>query len=248
MYVMNEKKEAYAHLAKWFEYLNDDCGYEGWFSYLLGKLSPYSLQEGLDVGCGGGWFTRAFQKAGYTMTGMDSSLEMLDYAQEQAFKEGVRSTYLFGDIAKKKLPARFDFVTAINDCVNYIPKDKLAKAFKNVHSALKKGGIFLFDISSVRKFKEKIANTVSADDRDDVTYLSFNKEEEDGVTMEVTLFVKKEDGRFERLDEIHRQYAYTEEEILTALEGAGLSLLQVEGHLGEDKKESDRLTFLAKKR
>ena len=89
MYVMNEKKEAYAHLAKWFEYLNDDCGYEGWFSYLLGKLSPYSLQEGLDVGCGGGWFTRAFQRAGYTMTGMDSSLEMLDYAQEQAFKEGV---------------------------------------------------------------------------------------------------------------------------------------------------------------
>ena len=66
--------------------------------------------------------------------------------------------------------------------------------------------------------------------------------------MEVTLFVKKEDGRFERLDEIHRQYAYTEEEILTALEGAGLRVLQVEGHLGEDKKESDRLTFLAKKR
>lgn len=245
---MNKKNAAYAHLAKWFEYLNDDCGYEGWFSYLMGKLSPYSLREGLDVGCGGGWFTRAFQRNGFTMTGMDASAEMLDFAQETALKQGVRSTYILGDITKMKLPARFDFATAINDCFNYIPKNKLLSAFKNVRSSLKKGGIFLFDISSQRKFNEKIANTVFADDRDDVTYLSFNKKEVDGVTMEVTLFIKEEDGRFQRLDETHRQYAYSEEEICEALETAGFAVLEVEGHLGEEKAVSDRITFLAKKR
>ncbi len=245
---MNEKKQAYACLATWFEYLNDDCGYEQWSQYLIEKLSRFSLAAGLDVGCGGGWFTRVFQKKGYAMTGMDISPEMLDYAQETAFKEGVRSEYVLGDITKKKLPARYDFVTAINDCINYIPKQKLVAAFKNVRGALKKGGIFLFDISSVRKFKEKIANTVSADDREDVTYLSFNREEEDGVTMEVTLFVKRADGGYERLDEMHRQYAYTESEIASALEESGFELLEVEGHLGEDAQVSDRITWLARKR
>ena len=245
---MNDKKSAYAHLAKWFEYLNDDCGYEKWSQYLLDKLSRFSLSIGLDVGCGGGWFTRAFQKYGYQMTGMDISPEMLDFAHETALKEGVRGEYILGDITKRKLPARFDFVTAINDCFNYIPKDKLDAALKNVRGTLKKGGIFLFDISSARKFKEKIANTVSADDRDDITYLSFNREEADGVTMDVTLFVKRADGAFERLDETHRQYSYTEEEIVSALEKNGFELLEAEGHLGEEKTESDRLTFLVRKR
>ncbi len=243
-----EKKTAYVHLAKWFEYLNDDCGYENWSQYLISKLSRYSLSTGLDVGCGGGWFTRAFQKQGYQMTGLDISPEMLDFAQETALKCGIRGEYVLGDITKMKLPQRFDFVTAVNDCVNYIPKNKLTSAFKNVKGGLKKGGIFLFDISSQRKFEEKIANTVSADDREDITYLSFNKAEEDGVTMDVTLFVKTADGTFTRLDEIHRQYSYTEAEIAEALVACGFELLEVEGHLGEDKTQSDRITFLAKKR
>ncbi len=242
-----ERKEAYAHLAEWFEYLNDDCGYENWSQYFITKLKAYPLKTGLDIGCGGGWFTRAFQRAGYQMTGLDVSAQMLDKAQQTALKEGVRSEYLLGDITKFKSLNKFDFATAINDCINYIPKTKLDGAFKNVRNALGKGGIFLFDISSERKFREKIANTVSVDDRDDVTYMSFNKEEEDGVTMEVTLFSRRNDGLYERLEEIHRQYRYTEEEILFALQKNGFTVLTVEGHLGEDKKTSDRILFIAKR-
>ncbi|MBE7080903.1 MAG: methyltransferase domain-containing protein [Clostridiales bacterium] len=243
-----EKKSAYSHLAKWFEYLNDDCDYENWSQYLILKLQPFPLRIGLDVGCGGGWFTRAFQRQGYQMTGLDISAEMLDFAQETAMKQGVRSEYLLGDIAKMKVPPRFDFATAINDCVNYIPKGKLSSAFKNIRGGLKKGGVFLFDISSQKKIEGKIANTVSVDDRDDVTYLSFNRPETDGVTMEVTLFAKRADGAFDRLDETHRQYIYKEEEILSALDACGFNVLEVEGHLGEDKTTADRITFLAQKR
>ena len=243
-----EKNSAYKHLAKWFEYLNDDCGYENWSQYLILKLSRFSLSAGIDIGCGGGWFTRVFQKHGYRMTGMDISPEMLDFAQETAMKQGVRSEYILGDIAKTKIPARFEFATAINDCVNYIPKNKVQTAFKNVRGGLKKGGVFLFDISSPRKFKEKIANTVSVDDRDEVTYINFHKEETDGASMEVTLFVKRADGAFERLDETHRQYCHTVEEIRLALTESGFDLLEVEGFLGEDIETSDRIVFLAQKR
>ena len=243
-----ERKAAYANLAKWFEYLNDDCDYENWSQYLIYKLERFPVKTGLDVGCGGGWFTRAFGKRGYGMTGLDISSEMLNFAQEQALKEGVRGEYLLGDISSFRSPKKFDFVTAINDCVNYLPKNRLDAAFKNVYRALHKDGVFLFDISSERKFQDKIANTVSVDDRDDVTYLSFNKREGDCVTMEVTLFARREDGAFERLDELHRQYIYTEEEIACALTRNGFTLLGTEGHLGEKKSTSDRLVFLAQKR
>ena len=85
------------------------------------------------------------------------------------------------------------------------------------------------------------------DDRDEITYMSFNREETDGVTMEVTLFARGKDGLYERLDEVHRQYRYTEEEILSALQRNGFTPLCVEGHLGEDKANSDRILFIAKK-
>ena len=181
------------------------------------------------------------------MTGLDISTEMLDYAQETAFKEGIRGEYLLGDITKFKSPKKYDFATAINDCINYVPKNKLDAAFKRVKGALVKGGIFLFDISSEKKFREKIANTVSVDDRDEVTYMSFNKEEDDGVTMEVTLFVRQKDGKYERLEEVHRQYCYSQEEITDALQRNGFTLVGVEGHLGEDISTTDRILFIAKK-
>ena len=241
------KQAAYNNLAEWFEYLNDDCGYENWSQYLILKLKEYPLSCGLDVGCGGGWFTRAFQKAGYKMTGMDVSAEMLDFAQRKALSEGVRGEYVLGDITKKKPKKRFDFVTAINDCVNYIPKTKLDLAFKNVSAALKKDGLFLFDISSERKLRAKVANTVSVDDRDEVTYLNFSSLLEEQVVMDVSLFVKGEDGKYTRTDERHIQYLYTETELCDALQRNGFSVLSVEGHLGENKEKSDRICFLAKK-
>lgn len=243
-----EKKAAYTCLAEWFEYLNDDCGYENWSQYLFSQLKRFPLRSGLDIGCGSGRFTRAFQRAGYEMTGLDVSAEMLNKAEETALREGVKSEYLLGDISRFSSPRKFDFALAINDCVNYIPKEKLRSAFKNVRRALNKNGIFLFDISSKRKFLEKIANTVCADDREDVTYLSFNSLEGEKAVMDVTLFVRRRDGAFERRDERHIQYIYEEAEIVAALEKAGFSLLETEGHLGEEKSESDRLIFLARRK
>lgn len=242
------KNAAYVNLAKWFEYLNDDCDYEKWSQYLLEKLKSFPLKNGLDIGCGGGWFTRRLQREGYPMTGMDVSREMLDKAQETAMKEGVRSEYLLGDVTRLKLPRRFSFAIAVNDLVNYIPKDKLLAAFKNVCGALQKGGVFLFDISSKRKFEEKIANTVSVDDRDEVTYLNFSSVDGEKAVMDVTLFIRCADGKYLRHDERHEQYIYEKEEVLSALEKSGFTVLQVEGHLGESEETADRLTFLAVRR
>lgn len=243
-----EKKAAYEGLAEWFEYLNDDCGYEKWSQYLISKLKCFPLTTGLDVGCGSGWFTRAFRRAGYDMAGLDLSPAMLSRAEALAFEEGLKIRYLQGDVARFRALEKYDFITAINDCINYISKEKLLSAFENVRSALNKNGIFLFDISSARKFREKIANTVCADDREDVTYLSFNSLEGEKAVMDVTLFVRRRDGAFERRDERHIQYIYEEAEIVAALEKAGFSLLETEGHLGEEKSESDRLIFLARRK
>ena len=102
-------------------------------------------------------------------------------------------------------------------------------------------------MSSPYKLRRKVADNISADDREDVTYLSFNSLDGDRVEMDVTLFVRRSDGAFDRFDEHHTQYIHEEEDVSAALAGAGFSLIRAEGHLGEGKEGSDRLNFICRK-
>jgi len=117
---------------------------------------------------------------------------------------------------------------------------------KSVYSCLKKGGKFLFDISSENKLKNK-ERGVSVDDRDDVTYISFNDVDDERVQMDVTLFVRGKVNLFKRFDERHLLYIYSISEIEQALNGAGFKVESVCGHLGEDLSTSDRIEFIALK-
>ena len=238
---------AYDALADWFEYLNDDCGYEQWSQYLLSLLKTYGAgNTGLDIGCGSGYFTRKLYQSGYAVIGIDCNGAMLSKAQELSVEEGYSIPFVLEDITALKLPQRVHFAVAVNDCINYIPKQNLFTACKNVHAALKKDGLFFFDVSSQKKLQN--LPPVSVDDREDVTYLAFNQRQGERVTMEVSLFVKERDDVYKRLEETHTQYIYTEEEILSTLSQAGFELIFYSGHLGEEKEQSDRIEFLARRK
>ncbi len=235
---------AYSALGSVFEYLNDDCGYEQWSQYLIERLRTSDVvagERGADVGCGNGYFTRALYKAGYDVCGVDISAEMLNKAVELAHGEGVGARFVLQDIASLNLDYKCAFITAVNDCINYVPKHRLCAAFKRVYTNLKKGGVFIFDISSEHKLKEVIGSNVFCEDRDNLTYLWFNTLGEDKVDMDITVFKKEKDGRYSRFDERQTQYIYGENEILTALQAVGFTA-ESEGHLGGDKL--NRINFI----
>ena len=240
--------QAYESLSEWFETLNDDCDYALWSQYFISGLRRLHMKgKGLELGCGSGAFSRALTKAGFVMSGCDISSPMLSKAERLAREGGLKIPFFRADAASLKTPEKYSFILSPNDCFNYIPQGKLESAFKNVSKRLEKEGIFWFDVSSEYKFRTKFADTVSADDREEVTYLAFHSLHEKHVELDVTLFVKRADGAFERFDEKHIQYIHREEDILSALEGAGFEVLTVEGHLGEKKENNDRLNFICRK-
>ena len=243
---MTERNAAYDALAGWFEYLNDDCGYEEWSQYLLAVLKNYGAgRTGVDLGCGNGYFTRALAGAGYDVVGLDVSAAMLSEGAERARAAGLQIPFVQGDVTSFSLPRKVDFAVAVNDCFNYVPKEKLLAAFRRVGGALKRGGLFFFDVSSPAKLTA--LPPVSIDDREDVTYIAFNRLQGEEVTMEVSLFVRRQDGAYVRRDETHTQYVYDAEELLFSLSLAGFEPLFYTGHLGADAEGSDRLEFLARK-
>lgn len=235
----------YSAIGGIFEYLNSDCGYDEWSQYLIDRLSRLGkFREGYDVGCGSGRFTRALRKAGYTVRGVDISGESLAAAAELARKEGLDIPFILGDARTLRLPHRTDFVTAINDCFNYIPPAEIKGAFRSVYSCLKKGGAFIFDVSSEKKLRETVGSNTFVKDLEEATVIWFNTLKEDRVEMEITLFSRNAGGTYSRSDERQTQYIHTEESLVSALKETGFSVL-TEGHLGGDK--SERINFLCKK-
>ncbi|MCD8294452.1 MAG: class I SAM-dependent methyltransferase [Clostridia bacterium] len=217
-----------------FELLNDDCGYDSWSQYLLHKIagllpaaSPKVPLCGVDIGCGNGYFTRAFSKAGYSMTGMDISGEMLSKAQDISLKEGIRARYIQGDIASFRLPAKQDFALAINDCLNYVPPEKLHAAFSHVAGALRKGAPFIFDITAPEALMEQ-DRQVYMDDRPSVTCIWYSEAQEGNkaIVTDVTVFSKAPDGRYARRDERQTRYMHTDGDILDALASCGFSAIE----------------------
>ncbi len=240
--------QPYDFLAEWFEILNDDCDYSLWSQYFISGLAALGAgKRGLELGCGSGAFTRALSREGYEMTGADLSAPMLSKARDLAQAEGVRAEFVLADAARLAVPSRFDFILSPNDCFNYIPGKGLLPAFRKIYAALRSGGIFWFDVSSEYKLREKVANNMFADDRDDVTYLAFNTLKEDRVETDITLFVR-EGELFRRHDERHTRYIHGEEALRSALEAAGFDVLSAEGHLGAPKEGSDRLNLICRRR
>lgn len=240
--------QPYDLFADWFEYLNDDCDYSGWSQYFIAGLRRMKAgNKGLELGCGSGAFCRRLARAGFSMSGADLSPRMLAKAEQLAREEGLHLCFFLTDAASMRAPEKYDFILSPNDCFNYLPPARLPSAFKAVARCLGKEGIFWFDLSSEYKLREKIGNTVSADDRDEVTYLAFNAWKEDRLETDVTLFVRRDDGAFDRSDMKHIRYAHREEDVFDALVRAGFRILAVEGDRGESKEKSDRLNFICRK-
>ena len=243
------KGKAYSALAKHYEQLINNCDYEQWSQYVFNRLTKYAKGKvGCDCACGSGYFTRFLKKSGFDVYGVDCSEKMLLQAQIKSSSEGIIVDYQLQDLKRFKTFKRLDFITVINDGMNYLCKKDFKTAIKSFYTSLVKGGVLLFDISSEYKIKNVLANNLYGEDLDDVTYLWFNTLNEDSVKMELTFFVKDGDV-YLRQDETHVQYIYKTDEVIEILKEVGFEVVEVCGHLGEElKPDSQRNNFIAIKR
>ena len=91
--------DAYTSFAQVYDLFMDNVPYEQWSAFLCRILKKYGIEDGpvLDLGCGTGKLTRLMAKAGYDMTGVDSSAEMLQIALSQTGEEEILYSLGTGD-------------------------------------------------------------------------------------------------------------------------------------------------------
>ena len=142
-------------------------------------------------------------------------------------------------------------LSSASDCMNYITEeDDLLTVFKLVNNYLDPDGIFIFDMNTPYKYREMLGNTTIAENREEGSFIWENEfDEETGINVyDLTLFLPREDGLYERDEEIHYQKAYDPEKVRELLEKAGLIPLAVYDAYTKDalKPDSGRLTFVAR--
>ncbi len=244
--------EKYGALARLYDALMYDVSYAEWAEYLKGLLERHGIVRGasiLEYACGTGSLTMPLAKAGYRMTAVDLSEEMLFEAQEKTRRHALHVTYACADMRDFYLNKPADAIICACDGVNYLTEEADLNAFaQSARANLRQGGLLLFDISSAYKLKERIGNEFFYDDGDDQTYFWENAydEAERIVRMDLSIFVRTGE-LYERFDERHVQRAWEQKEIECALKKAGFSQISVYGFLTQESPtpEEDRIQFMA---
>lgn len=222
----------YNRFAEVYDRLMDDFDYPAWADYYLRLLkkagcTPKTMCE---CGCGTGSMTLEFARRGLKITGVDLSGEMLAEAQKKARAAGLMVPFVQEDMTALTLPRRVDAIVACCDGVNYLTDmDQVKAFFRAARQWLKPGGALAFDVSTERKLLEQMGDAFFGEDRDEVTYLWQNRREGRLVRMELTFFLRREDGLYERFDEEQVQRAHTIPELTGALAECGFSQASVFG-------------------
>ncbi len=245
----------YDDFAGVYDTLMDDYDYDAWSAYYL-SLMDEMLEERparlVECACGTGSLTVRFASAGLQVTGVDLSASMLRRAEEKARKWGVHAAFVRQDMKKLELPRRVGAVLATCDGLNYLttPTDVrlfFAAAFRQ----LLPGGVLCFDCSSRHKLETVMGDAFFGEERDGLSILWQNtlQRESHVLTMDVTFFVREEDGRYRRFREQHHQRAHDQQEIVAWLKEAGFAEIHAYGEMRKDSPKDDdiRIHYIARK-
>ncbi|ANS75201.1 methyltransferase type 12 [Paenibacillus yonginensis] len=252
--------EAYRKFAYVYDELMQDMPYESWVEFAQTAWQKHGVPHTVaELGCGTGSITIPLANAGYQMTGIDLSEDMLSVAQNKMeasaggnrlYREGsVR--WICQDMRSWELPEPVDSVISFCDCLNYVLEpEEIAEVFARTYDALKEGGSFLFDVhhpATLRRYGEEQPFVL---DEPEVSYIWTCDFDEERCEIEhrLSIFARMESGSlYERFEEIHIQRAYDPEWMMAELRRAGFKEIKCyadfEWKLADD--EAERLFFVA---
>lgn len=247
--------EAYGKFAQVYDLFMDNIDYDSWTDYVEKHLQDQGIRDGLvlELGCGTGTVTGLLAQKGYDMIGVDNSEEMLAEAMKKKMETGQDILYLLQDMQEFELYGTVRAVVSVCDSLNYITdREELLQVFRLVNNYLDPGGVFLFDMNTVHKYRDILGETTIAENRNEGSFIWENSyDPENGLNIyQLAVFLPREDGLYEKCEELHCQKAYEQEEIEGLLAESGMELLAVyDAYTMEPVREdSERLFFVVREK
>ncbi|WP_053960765.1 class I SAM-dependent DNA methyltransferase [Sulfobacillus thermosulfidooxidans] len=212
-------ESGYDHFAWLYHQHWDDFTDQVW-PVIQGFVLPYAPKGShiVDLCCGTGKMARRLLDAGYLVTGIDNSKEMLQWAHQQAGD----ATLLCQDAREFELNQPAQVIVSLFDSLNHMMHiNDLQQVFSRVFDALVPGGLFFFDMNTVQKYESRWTSQNALIYPDHVAALSAHYDLKTRIaSFDAAIFLKDQKAWIRR--DVHlTQKAYAVNEIQQALINAG---------------------------
>jgi SAM-dependent methyltransferase len=206
--------------------------YDEEYQFYKELLDKHATRNILEIGCGTGQLAKRFLKDGYSYTGIDVSLPMLEYAR----KEMPAHHFHQMDMRSIKLSGPFDGVIITARSISYIlTNTDVTATLLSIKKVLQNGGVLIFDFIDAKSFipsideREIISHQVVIDN---VTYkrdsiFEKNIDSNWNWIWRSTFFKVEENGYKEIGSDEAELRTFTADELEIFLTLSGFKILQV---------------------
>ena len=245
---------SYDNFSRFYDLLTDNVEYEKRADYFCRLLSLCGIKDGilLDLACGTGSISVEMAKRGFDVIGVDSSIGMLNAARQKAFESGEQILLLNQSMDDLDLYGTVDCAVCVLDSINHLEDaEQVKRTFRMVSLFMNPGGAFAFDVNTLYKHKNILADNAFVYDFDELYCVWQNNYNEADGSVDISLdFFEEEDGAYYRSCEGFTEKAYELAEISKWLEEAGFEVVGVYDDMTTEnaRPETERAVFLAKKK
>ena len=239
---------AYHNLAASYDSLTLDVDYDAVVAFYMTILEKegVSPRTAADLACGTGSVALRLAQKGMQVTAVDMSEEMLCVASQKAQDMDNSPVFVCQQLQQLKLPRGVDLAVCALDSLDYIlnPED-CQMAIRRVYKALNPGGVFIFDVNTPEKL-QAMDGQVFLDENED-TFCVWRGEfdrQTNICSYGMDLF-QRQGSLWSRSFEEHREYAYSQEQLVTYLKNAGFTGIEVFGDRRMERpSETDQRIYL----
>ena len=223
-----EFHEQFTVLGPFYDELMQGVPYAMWVDYVevllcLEGLRPERI---VDLACGTGNVSFELARRGYRVTGVDVSPSMIETARRKLNEANGELPLDFHcqDLRSLSLPERFDLALCLFDSLNYLlSEEDLAAAFRGVREIVREGGLFIFDMNSEYALEAELftQNNLFRDCRLHYNWISHFNPRTRISEVEMYFEVKRNGAPPLRFKELHRERAYSLDQVLELLKSSG---------------------------
>ncbi|MDD3959224.1 MAG: methyltransferase domain-containing protein [Clostridiaceae bacterium] len=196
-----------------------------------------------DLGCGTGSVAFELAGRGYEIIAIDRSGGMLAAAGETFAEGGREALFVRQDISRLDLFGTVDVFLSLTDTLNHLTD---ARAFRRVFASLRNflnpGGLFVFDLLTLRYMRDVRGSGEYSDISDDYALIWQNRfnEKTGSGRSDMTLFSRSGENLYKRSDFSVAERYYSEEDVRDAMKSADLELVGIfSGYINRKAREDD---------
>lgn len=247
--------KGYSVFARYYDDLTANIDYKKraeYFHAIIKKFKTTKENILLDLACGTGSISEQMARLGYDVIGVDYSEEMLGIAIEKKFDSGLPIQYLCQDMRTIDMFGTVDVTICALDSINHLSSaDDVKKVFQRVSLFAEPQGLFIFDVNTLYKHREILADNTFTYETDNVYCIWENtlNRNTDEVKINLEFFELEANGLYSRSSESFSEKAYSTELLDEMLCDCGFEILAKYGDdsFAPPEDTTKRIVYVARK-